>query len=287
MNIWDGLSETETKLVYTLILVVFLWGFKQLVVNSVSKLSTEVHTRYRWRKNTTYLMYGVGLVSIIFIWSNGFASFATFLGLVSAGLAIAFRDPIVNIAAWYYILAAKIYKVGDRIQVGEHIGDIIDISLFQTTMIEIGNWVQADQSTGRLIYLPNSRVFNTPVVNYSALVNHIWHEIRIPLTLQSDWQLAKKEAQAILEECAPQLSEEVYTQLEELSGKYLISAAKLAPLVFTSIEENTILLTMRFMCPVRKRRAAAETLYEAILQRIVPLEGVHFATNTFRIQQEQ
>ncbi len=294
MNFWDwlrhasdGLNETQSNIVITIFLFALMWTVRRLLVQSVSRLASDVPTRYRWRKNVSYITYGIGIISIVFIWSNRFASFATFLGLVSAGLAIAFKDPIANIAAWYYILADKPFKVGDRIQLGEHMGDIIDIGIFQTTMIEIGNWVKADQSTGRLIHLPNSKVFTGAVLNFSALLNHIWNEIRLPLTLDSNWAKAKTIMQEILDELAPKLSEEVYEQLEELSGKYFIFSTKLAPIVYTSIEDNGIVLTMRYMCPVRQRRASAQVLFEAILNRLGPMKDIRFSYNTLRILNEQ
>jgi len=288
LNNWsEGLSETESKLLISIILMVLIWIIKSVVVNSINKINTDVANKYRWRKNATYMMYAVGLISIIFIWSNRFASFATFLGLVSAGLAIAFKDPIANIAAWYYILADKPFKVGDRVEIDHHIGDIIDISLFQITMIEIRNWVQADQSTGRIIHVPNSKVFNQSVMNYSTLVGHLWNEIRLPLTLDSNWRRAKEVMEAILQTHAPVLSEDVYKELEELSDKYMITASKLSPIVFTSIEDNGIVLTMRYMCPIRQRRASANTLYEEILTQLGPLKDVRFSYNTLRILNEE
>jgi len=288
LNNWsEGLSETESKLLISIILMVLIWLIKSVVVNSINKINTDVANKYRWRKNSTYIMYAVGLISIIFIWSNRFASFATFLGLVSAGLAIAFKDPIANIAAWYYILADKPFKVGDRVEIDHHIGDIIDISLFQITMIEIRNWVQADQSTGRIIHVPNSKVFNQSVMNYSTLVGHLWNEIRLPLTLDSNWRRAKEVMETILQTHAPTLSDDVYKALEELSDKYMITASKLSPIVFTSIEDNGIVLTMRYMCPIRQRRASANILYEEILTQLGPLKDVRFSYNTLRILNEE
>ena len=293
MNLWDwvnnwseGLSDTESKLIITTILMFFIWIVKKLIVNSINKVNTDIAHKYKWRKNATYIMYTIGIISIIFIWSNRFASFATFLGLVSAGLAFAFKDPIANIAAWYYILADKPFKVGDRIEIDRHIGDIIDISLLQITMIEIGNWVKADQSTGRIIHIPNSSVFNKPVMNYSTLVNHLWNEIRLPLTLDSDWQKAKVIMQEILNQYAPKLSDDVYKELEELSSKYMITTSKLSPIVFISLEDNGIILTMRYMCPIRQRRASANILFEQILLQLGPDKDIRFSYNTLRILNE-
>jgi hypothetical protein len=76
---------------------------------------------------------------------------STFLGLVAAGIAVALKDPLTNLAGWLFILWRRPFTAGDRVQIGEHKGDVIDLRLFRFTLLEIGNWVHADQSTGRLL----------------------------------------------------------------------------------------------------------------------------------------
>jgi len=88
--------------------------------------------------------------------------------------------------------------VGDRIQIGEHAGDVVDLRIFQFTLVEIENWVAADQRTGRVIHVPNGRVFNEVVANYSRGFEYIWNEVPVRVTFESDWEAAK----AILQEIA-------------------------------------------------------------------------------------
>ncbi|HAW79639.1 MAG TPA: mechanosensitive ion channel protein MscS, partial [Balneola sp.] len=68
-----------------------------------------------------------------------------YFGLLSAGLAIALKDPVTDLAAWMFIIWRKPFDVGDRIELGKSKGDVIDIRPFKFTILEIGNWVDADQ----------------------------------------------------------------------------------------------------------------------------------------------
>jgi small-conductance mechanosensitive channel len=77
-------------------------------------------------------------------------SVVTYLGLVSAALVIALQDPITNFVGWVFIISRRPFEIEDRIQIGEDAGDVIDIRFFQFSLNEIGNWVDADQSTGRI-----------------------------------------------------------------------------------------------------------------------------------------
>ena len=96
---------------------------------------------------------------------EGLRSLGTFLGLLSAGLAIALKDVVASMAGWIFILWRRPFQLGDRIQIGDRAGDVVDLRLFQFTLLEIGNWVDADQSTGRSIHVPNGAVFTEPLFN--------------------------------------------------------------------------------------------------------------------------
>jgi small-conductance mechanosensitive channel len=283
-SLTDGLTETQGKLVTTLTLFLIIWLAKRIAIRSINQLPSDIAVRYRWRKNATYLIYALGTLSIVFIWSDRFASFATFLGLLSAGLAIAFKDPIANVAGWYYLITNRPFRVGDRIQIGDEKGDVVDISMFRSTLIEIGNWVDGDQSTGRVIHIPNAKVFTMAIMNYSELINHIWNEIQIPLTPDSNWALAKDILQGVIDEYAPQIDDSVDKQLEEISEKYLIVSAKLTPIIFTSIGANgAIILAMRYVCMVRQRRYSEHVLTEAALKELLKHSDIHFAHQMVRV----
>ena len=93
---------------------------------------------------------------------------------------------------WCFILIRQPFKVGDRIQIGKVAGDVIDIRFFNFQLNEIGNWVDADQSTGRIIHIPNGIVFTEPQANYTAGFQYIWNEIPVLVTFESDWKKAKQ-----------------------------------------------------------------------------------------------
>lgn len=132
------------------------------------------------------------MIVIIELWSGSFVSFSTYLGLLSAGLAIALKDLVINIAAWGFILTRRPFEVGDRIEIGQISGDVIDQRIFQFTLMEIGNWVKGDQSTGRIIHIPNQQVFTMPLANYNKGFQYIWNELNIVVTFESNWEKAKK-----------------------------------------------------------------------------------------------
>jgi small-conductance mechanosensitive channel len=213
---------------------------------------------------------------------KGIGEFGAFLGLLTAGLAIALKDPLTNIAGWIFIITRKPFVVGDRIQIGENAGDVIDLRLFQFTLLEIGNWVDADQSTGRIIHIPNGKVFTQNQSNYSTGFEFIWNEIPILLTFESDWKLAKELLGGILNEHAESLSADAEKRIIEASKKYMIFYQYLTPIVYTSVKDSGILLTLRYICDARKRRGTEHAIWEDILDSFSKQDEIEFAYPTQR-----
>jgi small-conductance mechanosensitive channel len=184
--------ETIGKLFLTIAFIVLLYLFQLLVLRIVWRQTKNIKLRYQWKRTLSFILPFLGLLIIVGIWIQAFQQFGAFLGLFSAGLAIALKDPLTNLAGWFFIVLRHPFSVGDRVQMGEHAGDVIDIRLFQFTILEIGNWVDADQSTGRLIHIPNSKVFLEAQANYSTGFNYIWNEIPVTITFESNWEKAKQ-----------------------------------------------------------------------------------------------
>src|SRR5690606_18869649 len=106
--------------------------------------------RYKWSKSTRYVISIIGLLIVGRIWFEGVGTFGTYLGLVSAGLVIVLREPVQDIAAFMFIMWRHPFRLGDRIEVNDVKGDVIDQGLFKFSLMEISGWVDADQSTGRV-----------------------------------------------------------------------------------------------------------------------------------------
>ncbi|MAV64784.1 MAG: mechanosensitive ion channel family protein, partial [Pelagibacteraceae bacterium TMED124] len=151
-------QHIQVKIVATLIALILFPLIKKTITSLFINKIKNSEKRYKWNKTVSYMLYFLIFFIIGSIWFEGFESIATYLGLVSAGIAIALKDPITNITGWLYIIARSPFKIGDRIELGNNAGDVVDITISNFTIMEIGNWVDTNQYTGRLIHIPNGRV---------------------------------------------------------------------------------------------------------------------------------
>ena len=278
-----GLSpELENKLLVTAITVGVLWALNRIVLGIAYRNVTDPWSRYRWRKAVTYVTLTLGIVLVGRAWFIGMQTLATFFGLLSAGLAIALKDPVANLAAWAFMVWARPFEVGDRVQIGDHAGDVIDMRLFQFTLNEIGNWVDADQSTGRIIHIPNGKIFTDPLANYDRGFKYIWNEVKVVVTFESDWKKAKEILLRIAVKHAEHLTAQAEEDLLTASRRYLINYRKLTPIVYTRAVDHGVQLTIRYLIEPRKRRGTEHAIWEEILTEFATQPDVDLAYHTVR-----
>jgi small-conductance mechanosensitive channel len=278
-----GLSpEVQTKIFESLFVILVIIIIQRLVKRFLLRKISDIKIKYQWQKISLYIAVFLIILFLINTWLNIFGSVATFLGLISAGIAIALKDPLVNMVAWLFILIRQPFKVGDRIQIGDIAGDVIDIRLFQFSLNEIGNWVDAEQSTGRIIHIPNGKVFTDAQSNYTAGFEYIWHEIPVLLTFESNWKKAKKILTDVVTEHGVKLSQEAEKQIKAAARTFLIFYNKLTPIVYTTVKDSGVLLTLRYMCNPRERRSMEEIMWEDILNKFAECDDIDFAYPTQR-----
>jgi len=280
---WLGMMpETQVKVLKSLFVVLFFLLIRSAVMRVMLRSVTDVRQRYGWSRGVTS---AVGILMVIFlgvIWFAGLERIATFAGILGAGLAVALHDTIANIAGFLFIILRRPFEVGDRIEIEGIAGDVIDIRLFQFSLLEIGNWVDADQSTGRIVQVPNGKVLRAATASFNKGFEYIWHEIPVLITFESDWKKAKSILEDIVDEDAFVVAEEVERQVRKAASRYLIYSGKVTPIVYTTVRDSGVLLTVRYMTKPKTRRGSEEQLWEQILDRFAENDDIALAYPTIR-----
>lgn len=263
----------------TLVLVILA---RVLVLRYITGRIEDHDAAYRARKIVNYVATTLVLVLLAIIWVDAFQNLPTFLGLLSAGIAIALSDVLKNMAGWFFILARRPFEVGDRIEVTDLIGDVVDIRLFRFSLMEVGGWVDAEQSTGRLVHVPNGVVFTQPVANYTEGFPFIWDELAVLITFESDWKLAEQLIRDILDTEAPDVEGPAGERIRQTARRYSIRVGTLTPTVYVSVRDSGVLLTARYLVETRTRRGRSDRLWRAILDAFADTPTVELAYPTVR-----
>lgn len=274
--------EALSNILWTIGALLFVLLLRRLARRVVTGNVDDAMAAYRANKIVNYMATTTFLLTAAFIWVDAFDSLSTYLGLVSAGIAIALADVLKNMVGWVYILGRRPFQVGDRIEVDGYKGDVVDVRLFRFSLMEIDGWVDAEQSTGRLVHIPNGVVFNTEVANYTEGFGYIWHEIPVVITFESDWKLAEDLIRRVLEEDAPDVEGTAGAMIREAARRYSIRVGALTPTVYLTVRDSGVLLTARFLVETRTRRGREDRVWRSILDVFAEHPTVELAYPTVR-----
>lgn len=266
---------------FLIALVIYLLGM--LVISLINRQVRDLRKRHNARKITLYTTVMTILVLAIVFWLEAMASFAVAVSIVGAGLVVALQDVIVCFAGWLLIILKRPFSVGDRVEIGSVKGDIIDVRMFQTALLEVGNWVGAEQSTGRIAHIPNSSVFKEKVFNYTKGFEFVWNEVKVAITFESNWQKAKE---ILLGHANPEIDKlqtKVQASIDKMAQQYMIHYEKFTPIVYVKVVDQGVELTLRYLTEVRQRRSTEDRITRGILEDFTREKDIYFAYPTYRI----
>ncbi len=242
--------------------------------------------RYRARKATRLVAYALILIIAVVTFTGKLHYFTLTIGLISAGLAFALQEVVLSIAGWIAIYSSRIYKPGDRVEINDVKGDVIDISLTKTTLMEIGKWVKSDNYNGRIVKVNNSAVFKGTISNYSTDFPFLWDEVEIPVRYGSDMQLAQQIITEISNKLLLEYAEFAKEHWKIMVKNYRIENANVKPTVTVRLTDNWIEFTLRYVVDYKQRRLTKDNIYREIQKGFEQSEGkVALASSTFEITQ--
>jgi len=275
--------EIQHKITISISAIIILWLLRFLIKNIIWNKTQKVETRYHWRKTTGYVYMLLVFLVLFRVWFNPNWDIVNIVALVAAAVILSLQDLIRSIAGWFALVWMRPFQVGDRIQIDNGItGDVIDIRVFKFSLNEVGNWVHADQSTGRVMHVPNSVVLDKTIINFTETFPYIWIELPVLITFESNWQDAKVILQGIAEEHSLKVSNNAKAKIKEASKHYMIYYKTLTPIVYTSLDSCGVLLTMRLLVEPHRRRNCEHDIWEHVLVEFAQHKDIDFAYPTQR-----
>jgi len=245
---------------------------------------TQTDARYRVKKLVTFTGYIVALIVLAAVFSDRLSGLTVAFGVAGAGIAFALQEVIASVAGWFALSFSNFYNPGDRVQLGGIKGDVIDIGILRTTLMELGQWVDGDLYNGRIVRIANSFVFKEPVFNYSADFPFLWDEIKVPIRYGGDDQFAREMLNRVAMDVVGEYSEAAAKAWEQVVRKYLIEDATVAPMVSLMANDNWLEYTVRYVVDYRRRRVTKDLLFARILEEVHNSGGrLQFASATFEL----
>lgn len=274
LNPRNLLAQTDRSFAETIILFVYLLLFSlfiyRLIIFSVEKLKPATDTVHEYNRRRVLRASFIGLCIIIYfpIIFSSLAFLPTMLGFAGAGIVISLKEYWLNIIGWMLILGSNGFKVGDRIDIDGVKGDVVNIGFLKFSLVEVSNDLKSEQSTNRLIHFPNYYIVNNKFFLVTDDMDFVWEEIRLNLDLNANWEKAEQICLEIMNKEVNFTQEEIEEKIKEVSKNYLVRIGATTPIVYTTIEpEGVILLSLRFLTPIRAKRNNRSLISREILRR--------------------
>lgn len=267
----------------TLVLVLLFLGVS-LLRGVARRTIKDVDVRYRTQKGLLFVGYLVAVIYLIGAVSGRLSGLALAVGAAGAGITFALQEVIISFAGWLALAVASYYRVGDRVQLGGIRGDVIDIGILRTTLMECGGWVNGDLYNGRIVRVANSFVFKEPVYNYSGEFAFLWDEITVPIRFGSDYEAARRILTTIAEEVVGDFARSAHDTWKKLVRSYRIEDARIEPLITLVANDNWVEFTVRYIVDHKRRRITKDALFTRILAAVEASGGrVALASATFEL----
>lgn len=272
------------KVIAAAIAVVVVLSLSGFIQRYIRKYIETPETRYRARKFISLSGYIVAVFAVTIVFSDKLGGLTVAFGVAGAGVAFALQEVIASVAGWVAISLGGVYSPGDRVELNAIKGDVIDVSILRTTLMEVGEWVKGDLYTGRIVRVSNSFVFKAPVYNYSADFPFLWDEITLPVRYGSDWKLARTMLRGLVNEVLVEYANQIKDSWLEMVRKYRVEDANVEPMITLHATDNWIEFTVRYVVDYRKRRWMKDHLFTRILEEVDKSDNrIRLASATFEV----
>jgi small-conductance mechanosensitive channel len=276
--------DMQQKLIWVIASLVVLWVVLRFVKRLLARSIQDTDALYKTRKATTLIGYILGVLIIITTFSSKLSSLTVLVGAVGVGIAFALQEIITSLAGWLALMFREYYKVGDRVEIKDIVGDVIDISPLRTTLMETGKWIDGTLYNGRIVKVANSYVFKEPIYNFNSDFPFLWDEIKVAIKYGSDYELARKIFLEITQDIVGDYTKKSEKTWDSMVHKYRIEDAQTEPMVTLVLNDNWVEFTLRYITDFKSRRSTRDKIFSRILHEVENSGNkIQFASATFEI----
>ena len=208
----------------------------------------------------------VGAVLILLLIFGSPNQMATVLALAGAGLTVALKDFIVGFFGWFVLMGKNGIRQGDWVEVNGVSGEVLEIGLFHTVLLETGNWNDAGHPTGRRVTFVNSYAIEGHYFNFSTSGQWLWDELQLALPADQDPQPVVEEIQKIVTketEANSHLAEQEWARLGNIHGAQSLSAV---PAISIRPANMGFEILVRYVTRANERYQQRSKLYFEIVE---------------------
>lgn len=263
---WLNAGPLSVTVISSIILIVSIIILRALIARYIKRRVSSAELRRRWLVQSRNGMLLLLVVGLLFIWGEELRTLALSIVALTLAIVVATKELILCVIGTILKTGAGSFNIGDRIQIKDFRGDVIDQNLLATTILEVGPSKGIHQRTGRMTVIPNALFVSEPVINESYTHNYFLHVFTVPFNRNDHWKAAQE---AFLESakrhCAPYI-DEARKHMERLSDEKGLDVPTIEPRVTLQIPDaEQIHLVIRIPVKSGQRSYIEQTILSDVL----------------------
>lgn len=259
------------KIILSLALIALMVALRVVVIRTVLRNAPGGEERRRWIVHVRNILALVTVLGLVGIWADALRTVALSLLALGVAFVIATKELLQSALGALLRAATRMYSIGDRIEIGSHRGDVIDLDLFTTTILEVGPGRAFHLRTGRIITFQNNKVLDSFIINESYTKQYVVHVFSVPLKIQDDWEKAESILlAAAADECAPYL-EEARATMNDIEMRHGLEGLPVQPRTSLQVPEaGKLNMLVRVPAPVGRQGRVEQAILRRFLREFRP-----------------
>lgn len=234
------------------------------------------------RRLTRYVMVVIAVGTIASFLFDDLSMVAATMGIVSAALVISLQDACASAFGWVVIMIGSKFGIGDRLQVDDCCGDVIDIQLLRTTLLEVNGWMGCDEPTGRVVLVPNNFIFRTKIFNYSHGHPYVWGRLNVTVSFDSAPKAGALFQRVLAEETAAEFAA-ARTASQRMRRRYGVADAAYEPRVTSAITGNDVIFALFYVAHFRNASTLRDRIELRLIEELAKVPAIQLAVTSIQV----
>jgi small-conductance mechanosensitive channel len=253
-------------LLWILLVVVLVYLANRVIERFTRDLKTENKRVDTLRAVLKFSAQAVGAIAILFLIFGLPDQTTTILGLAGAGLTVAMKDFIMAFLGWFSLMGRNGIRVGDWVEINGVGGEVVEIGLLKTVLLETGNWTDAGHPTGRKVSFMNSFAIEGHFFNFTTSGQWMWDELRVTIPSNQDPYPVIEGIQKLVTKETEANARTAEQEWQHTTSRYRIQAFSAAPALNVLPSGDGVEVQVRYITRAHDRHEMRKRLYEAVVQ---------------------
>ncbi len=271
---WIALVETRERaalhnilecVLWILVVVLLVYVAGRLIDQMFSGMATENKRIDTLRTVVKFAAQAVGAIAILLVVFGMPTQTATILGFIGAGLTVALKDFIVPFFGWFVLMGSNGIRVGDWVEINGVGGEVVEIGLLRTVLMETGNWTDAGHPTGRKVAFPNSFAIEGHYFNLSTSGQWMWDELQLTVPADQDPYVVIDGLQKLVTKDTEANAHKAEEEWQSATTKYRVKSFSAEPAINVRPSGSGVELRVRYITRAYERHETRKRLYEAVV----------------------